>query len=121
LHMSKAVMESPERKETKRGIPRQPEVNVGTSGHVDHGKTTLVQAITGIWTSAHSEELRRGITIKVGYADAAFYRCSGCSPPASYSTSPVCIGCGGEATVWRVVSFVDCSGHDSLIAEVWLG
>lgn len=49
----------------------QPNINIGTSGHVDHGKTTLIEAITGIWTSAHSEELRRGITIKVGYADAA--------------------------------------------------
>ncbi len=48
----------------------QPNINIGTSGHVDHGKTTLVEAITGVWTSAHSEELRRGITIKVGYADA---------------------------------------------------
>ena len=37
----------------------QPNINIGTSGHVDHGKTTLIEAITGIWTSAHSEELRR--------------------------------------------------------------
>ena len=50
----------------------QPSINIGTSGHVDHGKTTLVEAITGVWTSAHSEELRRGITIKVGYADEHF-------------------------------------------------
>ena len=47
----------------------QPNINIGTAGHVDHGKTTLIESITGIWTSAHSEELRRGITIKVGYAD----------------------------------------------------
>ncbi|HEX2231722.1 MAG TPA: GTP-binding protein, partial [Nitrososphaeraceae archaeon] len=32
----------------------QPSINIGTSGHVDHGKTTLIEAITGIWTSAHS-------------------------------------------------------------------
>ena len=48
-------------------LPRQPEINIGTIGHVDHGKTTLVQALTGIWTSRHSEELKRGITIKLGY------------------------------------------------------
>ncbi|NAY90257.1 MAG: hypothetical protein GU347_06055, partial [Desulfurococcales archaeon] len=29
---------------------KQPEVNIGTAGHVDHGKTTLISAITGIWT-----------------------------------------------------------------------
>ena len=50
-------------------LPRQPEINIGTMGHVDHGKTTLVQALTGVWASRHSEELKRGITIKLGYAD----------------------------------------------------
>jgi len=54
----------------------QPEINIGTLGHVDNGKSTLVQALTGIWTSKHSEELRRGITIRIGYADAYFYRAS---------------------------------------------
>jgi len=104
-----------------RKIPRQPEVNIGTSGHVDHGKTTLVQAITGVWTSAHSEELRRGITIKVGYADAAFYRCSGCPPPECFRTEPNCEGCGGEPELLRVISFVDCPGHESLMANMLSG
>ena len=104
-----------------RKIPKQPEVNIGTSGHVDHGKTTLVQAITGVWTSAHSEELRRGITIKVGYADAAFYKCSGCDPPLSFRTEPNCEGCGGEPSLLRVVSFVDCPGHESLMANMLSG
>ena len=51
----------------------QPCVNIGTAGHVDHGKTTLIQALTGSWTSVHSQELKRGITIRVGYSDAAFF------------------------------------------------
>jgi translation initiation factor 2 subunit 3 len=104
-----------------RKIPKQPEVNIGTSGHVDHGKTTLVQAITGVWTSAHSEELRRGITIKVGYADAAFYRCSGCEAPQCFRTEPNCEGCGGDPNLLRVVSFVDCPGHESLMANMLSG
>ncbi|HWS20381.1 MAG TPA: translation initiation factor IF-2 subunit gamma [Nitrososphaera sp.] len=99
----------------------QPCVNIGTAGHVDHGKTTLVEAITGIWTSAHSEELRRGITIKIGYADAAFYKCPQCPPPRSYGTQPQCSNCGGKSELLRVVSFVDSPGHESLMANMLSG
>ena len=99
----------------------QPNVNIGTSGHVDHGKTTLIEAITGVWTSAHSEELRRGITIKVGYADAAFYKCPQCPPPLCYSTQPICTNCGGKSELSRVVSFVDSPGHESLMANMLSG
>jgi len=102
-------------------LPKQPEVNIGTAGHVDHGKSTLIQAITGVWTSAHSEELKRGITIKVGYADAAFYRCPHTPAPAAYSTSPKCPVCGRETKLLRTVSFVDCPGHESLMTNMLAG
>ncbi len=99
----------------------QPNVNIGTAGHVDHGKTTLVEAITGVWTSGHSEELRRGITIKVGYADAAFYKCPQCQSPLGYSTTPSCPNCGGKSELQRIVSFVDSPGHESLMANMLSG
>jgi len=99
-----------------RKIPQQPEINIGTAGHVDHGKTTLVEALTGKWTSMHSEELRRGITIKIGYADAPVYYCP---DNGSYNTDGACNG--KEAQLKRVVSFVDSPGHESLMANMLSG
>jgi len=102
-------------------LPKQPEVNIGTIGHVDHGKTTLVQALTGVWASRHSEELRRGITIKLGYADAPIYRCPNCAPPQCYSTEPKCKGCDSPGEFIRAVSFVDAPGHEALMATMLSG
>jgi len=99
----------------------QPCVNIGTAGHVDHGKTTLIQALTGSWTSVHSQELKRGITIRVGYSDAAFYKCAKCEDPLGYSTTPKCNNCGKESELSRVVSFVDSPGHESLMANMLSG
>jgi len=99
----------------------QPCVNIGTAGHVDHGKTTLIQALTGSWTSVHSQELKRGITIRVGYSDAAFYKCKNCEEPLGYSTTPKCNNCGKDSELSRVVSFVDSPGHESLMANMLSG
>ena len=105
----------------KSPLPKQPEVNIGTIGHVDHGKTTLVQALTGVWASRHSEELKRGITIKLGYADLPIYKCPKCGPPKNYSTKPVCPTCDSEAVFVRAISFVDAPGHEALMATMLSG
>jgi len=107
--------------ETHVALPRQPEINIGTIGHVDHGKTTLVQALTGVWAARHSEELKRGITIKLGYADMPVYKCPKCEPPKNYSKEPVCPNCGSETTFIRAVSFVDAPGHEALMATMLSG
>lgn len=106
---------------TPKALPKQPEVNIGTIGHVDHGKTTLVQALTGTWASRHSEELKRGITIKLGYADMPIYRCPKCAPPKNYTIKPFCEACNSEAEFVRAISFVDAPGHEALMATMLSG
>jgi translation initiation factor 2 subunit 3 len=101
----------------KSAVPVQPEVNIGLVGHVDHGKTTLTERFSGRWTDTHSEELKRGITIRLGYADAVFYKCKKCK---SLGVKPKC-KCGGEAQAVRKVSFVDAPGHESLMATMLAG
>lgn len=94
-----------------------PEVNIGTIGHVDHGKTSLVQALTGVWASKYAEELKRGITIRLGYADATFYRCG----KDGWCTVRKCPKCFGDAKPVRTVSFIDAPGHETLMATVLSG
>lgn len=101
-------------------LKRQPEVNIGMIGHVDHGKTTLVQALTGVWTARHSEELKRAMTIKLGYADGIIGYCKNLSEPESYTTETTCPD-GSEAEILRKVSYVDAPGHEILMATVLSG
>jgi translation initiation factor 2 subunit 3 len=86
-------------------VKKQPEINIGMVGHVDHGKTTLTKALSGEWTDKHSEEIKRGISIKLGYADTAFYKCPNCDEPECYSTDATCSICGNNAEFQRAVSY----------------
>jgi translation initiation factor 2 subunit 3 len=107
--------------EAKKTIAKKPEVNIGMVGHVDHGKTTLVRSLSGVWTDQHSEEIKRGISIRLGYADATFRRCPQCAEPDCFSVEAKCPHCGTETEVLRTVSFVDSPGHETLMATMLCG
>ncbi len=100
---------------------RQPEMNIGTAGHVDHGKTTLVQALTAVWTAKHSEELKRGMTIKLGYAEGETWYCEGAEPPEAYQPFPENCPEGTVPKLLRKVSYVDAPGHEILMATMLSG
>ncbi len=104
-----------------REIGPQPEINIGLVGHVDHGKTTLTEKLSGKWTDTHSEEIKRGITIRLGYADVVFCKCPKCKAPECYGTSPTCGKCNSLCQPLRKVSFVDAPGHESLMATMLSG
>jgi len=117
---------------TEEVISKQATINIGTIGHVAHGKSTLVKAISGVHTVKFKTELERNITIKLGYANAKIYRCSNenCPRPGCYrsagSSSPDRFpcdrpGCDGEFVCVRHVSFVDCPGHDILMSTMLNG
>src|SRR3989441_12332707 len=102
-------------------VPVQPSVNIGTVGQVDHGKTAIVKLLTGESTDRHSEEIKRGISIRLGYADSAFYKCPKDEPPKGYSTNEVCKYDGTKTELLRAVSFVDSPGHETLMATMVSG
>ncbi|MBS3094279.1 translation initiation factor IF-2 subunit gamma [Candidatus Pacearchaeota archaeon] len=86
-----------------------PELVVGVVGHIDHGKTTLLSKLTGKFTDTHSEELKRGITIKLGYADLAIYKDGN-----NFNKDK-------KGVLFRYVSFIDAPGHEMLMATMLSG
>ena len=83
-------------------------LNVIIAGHIDHGKTTLLEKLSGKWTDTHSEELKRGITIKLGYADKIIYK------DKKYNIE-------NKGKPQRYVSFIDAPGHEMLMATMLSG
>jgi len=114
---------------TPEVISRQATINIGTIGHVAHGKSTVVKAISGVHTVRFKNELERNITIKLGYANAKIFKADGPRPDCYRAASSDHIdefeadfpGAKGPYKLVRHVSFVDCPGHDILMATMLNG
>lgn len=76
---------------------------VGTAGHIDHGKTSLVKALTGVDTDRLKEEKARGITIELGFAYLP-------RPPRP-----------GDAAGEQIIGFIDVPGHERLVHTMLAG
>lgn len=85
------------------------EMNVGVVGHIDHGKTTLLSRLTGKFSDTHSEELKRGITIKLGYTEVVLHDDKGK------------LNNSGNGKPVRYISFIDVPGHEMLMATMLSG
>jgi len=104
---------------TPEVISRQATINIGTIGHVAHGKSSVVRAISGVHTVRFKTEMERNITIKLGYANAKIYKCANpdCAAPGSYqswgsSKEDVIVGgckqCKGGFLLLTHISLVNC-------------
>ncbi|MEJ2293422.1 MAG: translation initiation factor IF-2 subunit gamma [Candidatus Lokiarchaeota archaeon] len=126
-----AKFSSEKTKKLKELMKQQAECNIGLVGHVDHGKTTMVKALSGEWTDRHSEEQERGISIKLGYSNATILYCPSCDEYLTYYMAEKsrekgqprfsCPNCGGNLEFRRNISFVDAPGHEILMATMLSG
>lgn len=110
---SKKTIKSKSFNKPKPTVP--PSINIGTAGHVDEGKSTLIKLLTNKFPDEHSEELKRGITIRLGYADCDIMKCPTCPDPECWTIYDECPNCGENTQIERRVSFVDAPGHEILM------
>jgi translation initiation factor 2 subunit 3 len=67
-------------------MKHQPTINIGMIGSVSNGKSTITGKLTGIKTQKHSDELKKNITIKLGYANTKIFKCPDCPEPQCYQS-----------------------------------
>ena len=100
--------------------PKQSQLNIGTLGHIDHGKTSLTRAITDMWTDRHSESIKRNMTIKLGYADAVIRNARSGGGRGLHHRGEVPKTASRPEPLMRI-SMLDAPGHETLMATAIAG
>lgn len=99
----------------------QPILNIGIVGHVAHGKTTLIEAITGVDTRTHKKEVASNRTLNIGYTNAQITKCL-CNGNDEYKSDTANNNCQDCCSCPFVkVSIVDCPGHHVLLSTMITG
>lgn len=111
---------------TTTDINFQPSINLGTLGHVSHGKSTITRILTGTCTGKFKEEIERNMTIKLGYANFKIWKCQSCKDSHQTSLSkimipPLCKECNSESKLIKHISIIDSPGHADLIGTMLSG
>ena len=106
-------------------MKNQPIVNIGIIGHVSNGKSSVTKCLTGIATQKHSDEKKRNIPIKLGYANAKIYKCSTCIEPLCYKSTSmdycVCEHCNIDMELVNHISICDVPGHNLFMSAMMNG
>ncbi len=104
-------------------MENQPIYNIGIIGHVSNGKSTITKCLTGKITQQHSDEKKRNITIKLGYANCKIYKCN-CIEPECYKANIEilnCNKCNSEYKLVNHISICDVPGHNSFMTTMMNG
>tara|TARA_Y100000991_G_scaffold215609_1_gene206839 strand:- start:3328 stop:4542 length:1215 start_codon:yes stop_codon:yes gene_type:complete len=104
-------------------MEQQPDLNIGTCGHVAEGKSSLIKAITGISPMRYKSEQLKNLTIKLGYANSLIYKCN-CEGYTAYKCNikdEICNKCNKKYIIQKNISFVDCPGHESFMGTMLNG
>ena len=111
----------------RQSMHQQAVINLGTTGHVSNGKTTLTKNLTGVATQKSKEELVRNMTIKLGYANVKIYKCNSCEAPECYQPAQshvmtyLCAICNGPTELITHISITDVPGHNSFMTTMLNG
>jgi translation initiation factor 2 subunit 3 len=100
----------------------QPLITISTFGRVSNGKSSLIKALTGISPMKFSKELKRNMTLKIGFNNIKIYKCETCPSPNCYQiNTKKCNICDKLNVLALHASLIDNPGHSDLMETALSG